>query len=158
MDIYTLIEQDHKEVWQLIHQINNIPDRRHPDRVMLFRTLKESILAHNEAEEYTFYTALELYAQTRSGARAFKKEHEKGAMYLRMLEEGHLSPVEWRELFTLWQQMFFQQNHKEETELFFGAKAVLNKQQAYELAGTMESLKQQKLRPFTRWGTAMAAS
>jgi hypothetical protein len=156
MDIYTLIEQDHKEVWKTINQINSIPDRRHEDRLILFKTLQENILALSEAEENTFFTALELYSETRTEAREFKKEHEKAAYYLSKLGEGHLSPVEWRELFLLWQQMYFQQNQKEETQLFFDARSVLNKQQAQQLGSSMEAMKQQKLRPYG-WTPALAS-
>lgn len=57
MDIYSLIKQDHQRVTDLFGLLDAI-EITAAERTRLFRTLKQELTVHKEAEENTFYAAL----------------------------------------------------------------------------------------------------
>jgi hemerythrin-like domain-containing protein len=57
LDIYSLIKQDHQRVTDLFGLLDAI-EIAAAERTRLFRTLRQALTVHKEAEENTFYAAL----------------------------------------------------------------------------------------------------
>ncbi|MDB5408474.1 MAG: hemerythrin [Rhodospirillales bacterium] len=57
MDIYSLIKQDHQRVIELFGLLDAL-EIAAAERTRLFKTLKQELTVHKEAEENTFYAAL----------------------------------------------------------------------------------------------------
>lgn len=57
MDIYSLIKQDHQKVADLFVRLDAL-EIAAAERIELFKTLKQELRVHKEAEETTFYAAL----------------------------------------------------------------------------------------------------
>jgi hemerythrin-like domain-containing protein len=57
LDIYSLIKQDHQKVADLFVRLDAL-EIAAAERIELFKTLKQELRVHKEAEETTFYAAL----------------------------------------------------------------------------------------------------
>jgi iron-sulfur cluster repair protein YtfE (RIC family) len=57
LDIYSLIRQDHQRVTDLFDRLDAL-EIAAAERTRLFKTLKQELTVHKEAEENTFYAAL----------------------------------------------------------------------------------------------------
>ncbi|MGB9153743.1 MAG: hemerythrin domain-containing protein, partial [Alphaproteobacteria bacterium] len=133
MDIYALIRKDHEDIKRMIDQIQKIPVERHAERLRHFYVLKESLLAHNEAEEESFYVALEQHAKTRDDAHYSEKEHHEADYILERLDDKSLGPVAWGVKFTRLCDAVLKHIDKEEGHIFTEAKDVLTPDIAQQL-------------------------
>lgn len=152
MDIYALIYSDHLQARQMIAEIDSIPDGRHRERLNLFRQLKKDLTAHNDAEEASFYVALEEYDNTRGFVSEGKHEHHEVEALLDALDDRDLTPEQWRAKFAHFREMLFHHIEEEEGEVFARAREVFSAKSAAELAQIMDQLKQTKLTLLRRAG------
>lgn len=141
MDIYALIHNDHESATRIIEQINALPDTRHSERLILFRHLKEDLLAHNDAEDASLYEALRQHDATLPLARDSSLEHDNLVALLDNLDSRQLSPAAWRNRFARMQQAFFHHIREEESSVFAAARRILNPATATRLTETMQRIK-----------------
>jgi hemerythrin superfamily protein len=146
MDIYAYIIRDHRRLSGMMDDLMSI--RVSAVRQTLFDRMREDLCAHNDAEERTFYAALEQATQTQAMNDTLEhSEHEHHEMKALMHVLSRLSTgsEDWLEKFG--ELKFAIENHiaKEEGEIFPRAKNALSPLDAHRLALQMDALKQQIL-------------
>lgn len=144
MDIYALIRKDHEEAKAGLAKIKSLSEGRHDERLKLFVPLKESLIAHNESEEESFYVALKQHGKTRRDAEHSQQEHHEAAEMLEDLEDEDMDPAEWTEKFSELYDALLHHISKEETKIFSEAYTVLSEETAQKLVGIMQDLKKRK--------------
>jgi hemerythrin superfamily protein len=144
MDIYTLIRKDHDDAKAVIEKIKKLSDAKHEERMALFRPLKVDLLTHNEAEEESFYAALEEHDKTVADAEESEDEHHEAADLLAYLDDDELEAKEWSMKFHQLCTALLDHITKEEGKIFREAKTVLSGESAEKLAALMQDLKQKK--------------
>jgi len=146
MDIYAYIVRDHRKLAGLMDDLMSI--RLPAIRQTLFEQIKADLAAHSDAEERTFYAALEHAIQTQEMNEKLEHsehEHHEIKAILHVLARLSISSEEWMEKFG--ELKFAVEHHvaKEEDEIFPRAKEVLTPLDAHRLALQMDALKQQLL-------------
>jgi hemerythrin superfamily protein len=146
MDIYTYIIRDHRRLAGMMDDLMSI--RVPAVRQTLFDQVRDHLSAHNDAEERTFYAALEHATQTQAMNDMLEHsehEHHEIKALMHVLSRLSISSEEWLEKFG--ELKFAIEHHvaKEEGDIFPRAKAVLSPLDAHRLALQMDALKQQIL-------------
>ncbi|MFT4075180.1 MAG: hemerythrin domain-containing protein [Asticcacaulis sp.] len=146
MDIYSYIIRDHRRLAGLMDDLMSIrvPAVRQP----LFRQIQTELSAHSDAEERTFYAAVENATQTQvmnDRLELSEHEHHEIKALMHVLSRLSVGSGEWMEKFG--ELKFAIEHHvaREEGEIFPQAKAVLTPLDAHRLALQMDALKQQIL-------------
>jgi Hemerythrin HHE cation binding domain len=132
LDIYTLIEGDHRAVEELFAKLEEAETARERER--LFEQLKAEILRHKEVEERTFYAALSTLPEIADLIEEAMEEHVDTEELL--LELDGLDPDDEEWLATLNELREELEHHvtEEEGEIFATAKQLLTDEQARKLA------------------------
>ncbi|MBP9722788.1 MAG: hemerythrin domain-containing protein [Gammaproteobacteria bacterium] len=143
MNIYEYIKQDHRKVADLFQQLYRCTSPSQKKQII--GTIGQELLVHLEAEQETFYQALERRAPTKAEAQQGEKEH---------LEiENQLSKVlNWNETETTWEQEVKKlqrlvDHHvaEEEGVLHNLAKEVLTAKEAMSIKEDMQARKEKIL-------------
>jgi hemerythrin superfamily protein len=146
MDIYAYIVRDHRKLAGLMDDLMSI--RLPAVRQTLFDQIRTDLSAHSDAEERTFYAALEHATQTQDMSDKLEHsehEHHEIKSLLHVLSRLSISSEEWMEKFG--ELKFAVEHHvaKEEGEIFPSAKEIISPLDAHRLALQMDALKQQIL-------------
>jgi hemerythrin superfamily protein len=146
MDIYSYIIRDHRKLAGMLDDLMSI--RLPAVRQTLFDQIRNDLAAHSDAEERTFYAAVEHATQTQNMNDMLEQsehEHHEIKALLHVLGRLSVSTEEWMEKFG--ELKFAIEHHvaREEGDIFPRAKAVLSPLDAHKLALQMDALKQQIL-------------
>lgn len=146
MDIYAYIIRDHRKLSGLMDDLMSI--RLPAVRQTLFDQIKTELSAHNDAEERTFYAAIEHALPSQKINDMLEKsehEHHEIKALLHVLSRLSISSEDWMEKFG--ELKFAIEHHvaKEEGEVFPRAKEALSPLDAHRVALQMDALKQQLL-------------
>jgi iron-sulfur cluster repair protein YtfE (RIC family) len=140
LDIYALIEHDHRRVEELFAKIEGSEDPR--QREKLFERLKSEILRHKEAEERTFYAALSTLPEISDAIEEAMEEHVDAEELLEEIDGLDCEDDEWAAtLFELREEI---EHHvaEEENGIFAEARRLLTPEQARRLAKEFQAEKE----------------
>jgi hypothetical protein len=140
LDIYALIENDHRVVEELFTKLEDTESPRLRER--LFEQLKDEFLRHKEAEERTFYAALSTLPEMTDLVEEAMEEHVDAEELLQELEGLDPDEEEW--VATLQELREEVEHHvtAEEGEIFAEARKLLSADQAAKLAKEFQAEKE----------------
>ncbi|MBX9703857.1 MAG: hemerythrin domain-containing protein [Silvanigrellaceae bacterium] len=141
MNIYNYLKKDHQTVANLFEQI--LSSKSTAKRKQLFEELINELLLHSEAENDTFYAALESHNETADLIEHAKKEHKEIKEYIKKLNALDIEKEKWIEQFGEFKHSVTHHVEEEEGNIFLRAKEVLSSTQANQLAIDMEAMKQE---------------
>lgn len=135
MDITTLLKEDHREVEELIAQLEDGADKQ------TFLKLKSSLELHTQIEENIYYPALEGKDETDELVTDAYQEHDEVD---ELLEEMSGTDIESDEFQVLLKQLKDSIEHhvkEEENELFPKSEEVLGAEKLEKMGDEMENMK-----------------
>ena len=138
MNIYQLLEKDHDTMSKLFEQIEETStDARKPGE--LFSTLRAELLAHLQAEQEVFYSALLRRVDDQDLLLAAFEEHALVEKLIRDVESCAAQEPRWKEKLVGLKDLV--EHHVEigEHEIFDMARKHLAKEEAEELALRMQA-------------------
>jgi hypothetical protein len=132
LDIYALIENDHRTVEELFAKLEETDSARQRER--LFEQLKLELLRHKEVEERTFYAALSTLPEISDLIEEAMEEHVDAEELLQELEGLDPEEDEWAATLLELREEVEHHVTAEEGEIFAGARKLLSAEQAQKLA------------------------
>lgn len=143
MDIYDYIRNDHRKVADLIDELLSV--NLQAFQLKVFEKIRLELSLHAEAEEQTFYKALEAASRNASiedrVAHAREDHDEMRDLMTFLMAEATTGP-RWMEKFGELKHAIEHHMKEEETEIFAKARNLLSTEQADQLALDMEAFKQ----------------
>jgi hypothetical protein len=140
LDIYALIEGDHRVVEELFAKLEEEQSLRQRER--LFEQLKTEILRHKEVEERTFYAALSTLPEIADLIEEAMEEHVDAEELLQELDGLDPEEEEWAATLQELREEIEHHVSEEEGEIFAGAKKLLSAEQAKKLAKEFQAEKE----------------
>ena len=137
MDIYSLLEKDHRKVDDLFETLTNA--RSDATRIETLQQIHDELALHAKTEEATFYAALEDVSETH--LKDLMPEHDELRGYFAKLKACKVSSPRWFILVGELKHAVSHHVEEEEGMIFKYARSVLNHRQANELGRQMELLK-----------------
>jgi hemerythrin superfamily protein len=147
MNIYQYLKKDHQKVADLMEQVVSASDAA--KRETLFEQIKNELTLHADAEEVTFYKALDDATQSKKVEEKVEhahEEHDEVREYLEKLESLNAKDSEWLVTFGEFKHAVTHHVEEEEEEIFEKAKQYLSKKQETDLAKEMDALKQERMK------------
>lgn len=147
MDIYMYLKKDHKHVTNLMDEV--LLARNSDHREALFEEIKLELQLHADAEEATFYKAIESATRSKAVEEQMEhadEEHDEIRDYLEKLSALSIDSEEWIEQFGEFKHAVSHHVKEEENEIFEKARKYLSDKQAKDLTAQMDTLKKQALR------------
>ena len=141
--ILTALRRDHGEMSAMMRRIGATEE--HGKRAVLFHEFRGRLLAHAEAEEASFYTALSRHRSVEPLASEGAREHQQTLDSLRQLDALSPSSPEWSDRFAELERSVRQHIEKEERRMFELARRVLTEGELERLEQQFSTLKQTAL-------------
>lgn len=141
MDIYSRLKKDHRKVGDLMKQV--LAARSAMRRKEIFMEIKEALTLHAEAEEATFYAALEQERETQEKIEHAEEDQNEIKDFLHKLSTMSVESEKWLEVFGEFKQAVEHHVKDEEERIFPKAQQVLSDTRASELGEEMERLEQE---------------
>ncbi len=132
--IYEVLQRDHQQINRLFDELAESEGRSLPAREDLFLRLRNQIDFHSRAEESTFYSQLKPLAPTRLRTLESVEEHHVGTMLLGELDAMPKDHPRWLPKLGVLREIMRWHIDQEEHELFPAADAILDQQQARQIA------------------------
>lgn len=132
MDIYALLEADHRKVQELFAQAEEVGDPRELEK--LFRDIKAELEVHKEAEERTFYAALSNFPEFVDRIEEAMEEHVEIEELLEELSSLAAEDDDFRSQLSELREEAEHHVREEEGEIFAQARKLLNDEQASRIA------------------------
>ncbi len=146
MNVYKLLEKDHKQASQLFERLLKTSNDSTGKREELFGELKSELMAHSEAEEKVFYPALKNPDQTHDLTLEAIEEHHVVKQLLKELEDMSKNSDQWIAKLTVLQENVEHHVEEEENHLFPKARQVLSDAQANEMGRKIKQEKEKHLK------------
>lgn len=146
MDIYNYLKKDHRKVADLMEQV--LAASSPAQREELFVQIKQELTLHADAEEQTFYKAIEHATKSQQVQEKMEHadhEHDEIREYLEKLSTMQVESEDWLEQFGELKHAVTHHVEEEEEDIFEKAKKYLSDKQAKDLAAQMDALKQKQL-------------
>jgi uncharacterized coiled-coil DUF342 family protein len=132
VDIYALLEADHRKVQELFAQAEEVGDPRELEK--LFRDIKAELEVHKEAEERTFYAALSNFPEFVDRIEEAMEEHVEIEELLEELSSLAAEDDDFRSQLSELREEAEHHVREEEGEIFAQARKLLNDEQASRIA------------------------
>lgn len=132
MDIYSLLEGDHREVADLFARAEQTTEPRELEAV--FRDIKRTLELHREAEERTFYAALSNFPELAERIEEAMEEHVDVEELLEELSNLAAEDAEFRVQLNELREEVEHHVREEEGELFSKARKLLDDEQSARIA------------------------
>jgi iron-sulfur cluster repair protein YtfE (RIC family) len=132
VDIYSLLEADHRAVADLFRKAEETPGPRELDA--LFREIKSALDIHKEAEERTFYAALSTLPEIADRIEEAMEEHVDVEELLEELSTLAPEDDEFRAQLNELREEVEHHVREEEGEIFAQARKLLDDEQASRIA------------------------
>lgn len=143
MDPFTLLKNDHQKVPELFEQIESTQDI--DERMNLFETLKQELLAHAEVEEQYFYPVLEEKNQDVKLEEHAIDEHAHVKQQLEEIEQT-TDEQRWMLLVRKLKEEIKHHVEEEEGEIFTEIRDILDEDALQDLGATLEREKLKRLK------------
>ncbi len=141
MNLFELLEQDHKQVKAIFEKLCGKEDINLDKREDLFEKLKGELTLHATAEEMFFYPAIKDDDVTHSMTLEGFEEHKVVKHLLHELDTNDKSRDEWMAKLKVLKENFEHHVKEEEGDLFKKAKKVLSDDDAQSIADDIEEFK-----------------
>ncbi|MFC3908085.1 hemerythrin domain-containing protein [Legionella dresdenensis] len=141
MSIYTYLKHDHKEVKDIIQQIEDLKSSDTEQRDELFNKLKTKVKVHSDAEDKIFYKPLSKDKETKDEIPHAREEHAEVEEMLDRLSDTSLRGAAWNQLFKHMSQALLHHIEEEENEIFPDARKTLSTAEANEMESAMKAEK-----------------
>ena len=142
MDIFTYIKRDHRKVASLIDDLLAI--NLSYVRLNIFGQIRTELTLHADAEEQTFYRALDAAGQNGDLIERLHHaadDHEQMRALMEVIDNTPASSDFWMEKFGELKQAIAHHVAEEEQVVFPRARVLLSPQQCRQLARDMDMLK-----------------
>lgn len=136
-DIFTTLEQDHKEMQSMMSQLSESFDEQ------TFKQLAQELVSHERAEEQVLYDAIVEEQPTHELVLEGFEEHHVADLIMRELKDNRHGSERWMAKFKVLQENVEHHIQEEENELFPAAKQVVDDARAQEMTSQFESAKKQ---------------
>lgn len=148
MNVYQLLEKDHKEAKQLLEKLHKTSDRSVKTRQTLFIELKEALELHMHLEETLLYPILKEEKETTDIALEAFEEHNIVKVLLSQLDATNETDEEWKAKLTVLKENIEHHVEEEEGEMFKKARKLLSDDDAERIGSAMatEKVKRQAVR------------
>ena len=140
MDIYSLLEADHRTVKELFAKAEEASDPRDLEKV--FREIKTQLELHKEAEERTFYAALSNFPEISDRIEEAMEEHVDVEELLEELSNLAAEDEDFRSQLNELREEVEHHVREEEGEIFARARKLLDEEQAARVAEEFRSEKE----------------
>ncbi len=145
MDIYKVLQQDHKSVKDLLKQLGETTDKAVKTRAKGFEKLVVELSAHSRAEEEVFYAALKDQDKTHDQVLEGEQEHHMVDVLLSEMSKLKPDDEQWTAKLSVLTEQVEHHVEEEEKDLFGKAKKILSDDQASALADEFKAHKKQHL-------------
>jgi len=141
MDIYSYLKKDHRKVADLMEDV--LTAKSPARRETIFEKIREELTLHSEAEEATFYAALQDEEETEERIEDAEEDHEEMKAYMEQLSSMSADTEQWLEMFGEFKHAVEHHVKDEEGRIFEKAREVLDDDDAEQLAEDMERMKEE---------------
>jgi hemerythrin-like domain-containing protein len=142
-ELFDTLREDHEKIRELFKSIEKSSSTQIDLRKELFTRLEEALLAHMEAEERFFYTALEPHDEARPMVLESFEEHQVARIVIGTFNSLAVDDERWPAKVKVLSQLFRRHVDEEEHELFEVAKKVLGKDQFRGIVAKVQELKRE---------------
>lgn len=140
MDIYSYLKKDHRKVQDLLEEV--LAAKSSARREIIFEKIQEELTLHSEAEEATFYAALQDAEETEEWIEDAEDDHEEMKAYMEQLSSMSADSEKWLEIFGEFKHAVEHHVKDEEGRIFDKARDVLDDDEAEQLVEEMERMKE----------------
>ncbi|HSK46436.1 MAG TPA: hemerythrin domain-containing protein [Coriobacteriia bacterium] len=134
-DIYQRLEQDHREMQQMMGRLSE----RFDDRT--FKKLATELTAHTVAEEKVLYHAVVKEEPAHQPVLEGYEEHHVAELILRELKSNQHGTDRWKAKFKVLKENVEHHIEEEESTMFSAVREVLPQQEAQKMVSKFESEK-----------------
>lgn len=145
MNIFSQLHQEHEEVKALLNDIAALGNEDQRRKMVLFCELKEKLVAHEKAEEETFYQRLKDFSELDDKVRHSESEHHEAEALLEELSSQDLTGAAWQQKFLKLKDAVEHHIQEEEGRVFPIAKQKIDDQESSEIGRKMLQKEEQLL-------------
>lgn len=135
VDIFTRLEQDHREMSQMLEQLSEKFDER------TFKKFSKELVSHARAEEQVFYKAVVGSQSIHESVLEGYEEHHVADLIMRELKTNKHGTERWMAKLSVLKENVEHHIEEEEQEIFPGARKAVDEQRAVEMAKQFEKAK-----------------
>jgi hemerythrin-like domain-containing protein len=141
MEIYELIQRDHKRIQTLLDNLVNATEHNEGTKRVL-DDIENELIPHARAEEAIFYDSLREESKSGKGAvnESFS-EHAQAETILRSLKGMSKIDVEWQDAAKKLKESLDSHIVKEESQMFSTAREVFSAEEATQLGEAFDRMK-----------------
>jgi hemerythrin-like domain-containing protein len=144
----TLLKQDHKQVKELLEELESSTDRAAKRRLDLLRQINTELQVHAQIEEQIFYPAYHQAVSKKEDQKLFYEaveEHKVVKAVLAELQGTEPTAPQFGAKAKVLKEMVLHHAQEEEKEMFKAARAHMSKEELDLLGEKLEARKQQLL-------------
>ena len=143
MDVYKLLQDDHRKVKTLLKELDETTERAEKTREHLIRKIEMELTVHSEAEEKFFYPLLQGPKATKDLAYEALAEHKVVKQLLSELVAEPKGTSEWTAKASVLKENVEHHIEEEESELFPQARKILSQEEAESIGEEVEDYKEE---------------
>ncbi len=133
MDVFKLLEKDHKTVQDILTQLSETSDRAIKSRQSLYEKFKKEFTLHSKFEEIELYPRLKEKSETRSLTLEAYQEHHVADVLIKEIDDLPYDDENWKPKITVLTENIKHHVKEEEKEMFPQAKKSLEAEEIKEL-------------------------
>jgi hemerythrin-like domain-containing protein len=145
MNAIKLLEDDHKDLKQLMEQGEDTTERAVKTRAAVLQELAAKLTAHEKIEEDIFYPPLKEHPKAKDIVLEGYQEHHVADLIMAELKDMDEDDERWGAKFKVLKENIEHHIEEEEGEMFKTARSVFSSEELEELGERMEQLKAQVL-------------
>jgi hemerythrin-like domain-containing protein len=142
-ELFDLLRRDHERFRELFQRIEKSSSKQVAARQELFTQLEQDLLAHMEAEERFFYTALEQHDESRPKVLESFEEHQVARMLIGAFNSLAVDDERWPAKLRVLSATVRRHLEEEEQQLFDLAQRVLSREQFQGIVAKVQELRRE---------------
>lgn len=145
MNALTLLEDDHKDIKQLLEKADDTTERAVKTRAALLHEISVKLTAHEKIEEDIFYPALKKHPKAKDIVLEGYQEHHVVDLIMAELKDLDEDDETWGAKFAVMKENIEHHVEEEEGEMFTKARAAFSAEELAELGEQMQAMKEEVL-------------
>ncbi|MFZ7127856.1 MAG: hemerythrin domain-containing protein [Desulfobacterales bacterium] len=141
-EFFDLLKKEHKEVDDLLEELEETSDGAVKTREKLFAKLKEELVPHMKAEEKAFYPPLKGDKNAREDALESLQEHHVAELVLKELDRLDKGDEVWGAKLSVFKEIVSHHVEEEESTIFDAARKALDASQMEKIMTAFDKEKQ----------------
>jgi iron-sulfur cluster repair protein YtfE (RIC family) len=141
MTIFTLLEEDHKKVKELLERLESTTERAAKTRTEVLAKVEQELAIHMEIEERILYPALREKEKTHEIALEAYAEHEAATDVLKKLKTIPADSEMWKAWLMVLKENIEHHIEEEQTEMFPKARKLFEREELQAMAKRAEDMK-----------------